>query len=76
MGILYDDLNQGRLSTYHRLDLGMKKKFTFNLHTRLEINAGVTNVYDRANIFYVDRITGEKINQLPIMPSMGFIFFF
>ncbi len=76
MGILYDDINGGRLSTYHRLDVGMKKKFTFNRYTRLEINAGVTNVYDRENIFYVDRITGEKINQLPIMPSMGFIFFF
>ncbi len=76
LGIIYDDINSGRLSTYHRLDAGIKKKFTFNRYTRLEINAGVTNVYDRENIFYVDRISGEKINQLPIMPSMGFIFFF
>ena len=76
LGIIYDDINQGRLSTYHRLDLGMKKKFVFNRYTRLEINAGVTNVYNRANIFYVDRITNEKINQLPIMPSMGLVFFF
>jgi hypothetical protein len=76
IGVLYDELNQGRLSTYHRLDFGMKKKFVFNRFTRLEINAGVTNVYNRENIFYIDRISAEKINQLPIMPSMGFVFFF
>ncbi|NOX47955.1 MAG: TonB-dependent receptor, partial [Chlorobi bacterium] len=42
LGVLYDEINRGRLSSYHRLDFGMKKKFVFNRYTRLEINAGVT----------------------------------
>ena len=36
----------------------------------------VTNVYNRANIFYVDRLTGERANQLPILPSLGLRFDF
>jgi hypothetical protein len=37
----------------------------------LEFNLSVTNIYDRDNIFYVNRITGDKVYQLPIMPSFG-----
>jgi len=76
MGIIYADLNTGRLSTYHRLDVGLKKTFTFNRYTKLEANISVTNLYDRKNIFYVDRITGERVYQLPVMPSAGLMFYF
>jgi len=76
LGILYADLNTGRLPTYHRLDVGLKKIFTLGRYTKLEANLSVTNVYDRANIFYVDRVTGEKVYQLPIMPSIGVMFYF
>jgi len=76
LGIIYAGLNEGRLPTYHRLDFGMKKIFVFNKNTRLEANAGVTNVYNRKNVFYKDRITGEIIYQLPIMPSLGATMFF
>ncbi len=76
LGILYADLNQGRLPTYHRLDFGIKKIFAFNRNTRLEVNGGVTNVYNRKNVFYKDRVTGEIIYQLPIMPSIGATLFF
>jgi len=76
LGILYGDINGGRLSTYHRLDLGMKKTFTFNKYTKLEANISVTNVYDRENIFYTDRISGDRIYQLPILPSAGLMFSF
>ena len=37
-----------------------------------EVIAGVTNAYSRENIFYVNRVTQEKVNQLPIMPSLAF----
>jgi hypothetical protein len=76
LGILYDDLNTGRLSPYHRLDVGVKKTFYMGRYTKLETNLSVTNLYDRENIFYTDRISGEKIYQLPIMPSFGLMFFF
>jgi hypothetical protein len=71
LGILYADLNAGRLPTYHRLDLDLKKRFHFSEHTVLEVNASVVNLYNRKNIFYIDRITNEKVYQLPIMPSLG-----
>jgi hypothetical protein len=76
LGILYADLNTGRLSTYHRLDFGLKKTFTLTRHSRIEANFSVTNIYDRENIFYTDRITGEKIYQLPILPSFGLMYSF
>ncbi len=71
MGILFADLNQGRLPTYHRFDLDAKRKFYFSERTTLEVDLSVTNVYNRANVFYVDIITHDIVNQLPILPSLG-----
>ncbi|MBO7082733.1 MAG: TonB-dependent receptor [Bacteroidales bacterium] len=71
LGLIFADLNQGRLPTYHRLDLDAKRKFFFSEHTTLEVDLSVTNVYNRANVFYVDLITSEVVNQLPILPSLG-----
>ena len=74
LGIIYsDDRNSGRLPYYHRLDVSLKKKIVFNRHTSLDIVASVTNVYDRKNIFYFDRIRYERVDQLPILPSLGLI---
>ena len=69
--LIYGDLNQGRLSSYHRLDLAIKRHLKINKKSTLDITASVTNVYSRKNIFYVDRITNEKVYQLPILPSLG-----
>lgn len=71
MGVIFADLNQGRLPTYHRFDIDVKRKFFFNEHTTLEVALGVTNVYNRANVFYVDLITYETVHQLPVLPSLG-----
>jgi hypothetical protein len=76
LGILYGELNGGRLSYYHRLDCSVKKTFVFSKNSKLEADLSVTNVYDRKNIFYINRITAEKINQLPFMPSFGLNFTF
>jgi hypothetical protein len=76
MGILYADLNTGRLPTYHRLDVGLKKNFVLGKYSKLEANLSITNLYNRENIFYVDRVTGEKVYQLPFMPSVGLMFSF
>lgn len=73
---LLSDLNKGRLPTYHRLDIGVKKTFEFSRSMRLVIDFSVTNVYDRANVFYVDRFTAEVVNQLPILPALGMNFYF
>jgi hypothetical protein len=71
LGIIYSDLNGGRLPYYHRLDFTIKKHFELGEYTNLDAIFSVTNVYDRKNIFYQDRITQERVNQLPIMPSLG-----
>jgi hypothetical protein len=71
MGTIYGDLNGGQLPTYHRLDFDVKRKFFFSENTLLEVNVGVTNVYNRENVFYVDQITNETVRQLPLMPSVG-----
>lgn len=71
---LYDDGNNGRLPTYHRLDMNIKKTISSQKYKNLkfELIGGVTNIYSRKNIFYVNRITNEKVYQLPIMPSLAF----
>jgi uncharacterized protein YjbK len=69
--VIYDELNTGKLPYYHRLDLTLNKVFTFSKYTKLEINLSVTNIYDRSNIFYFERITYNRVDQLPIMPSLG-----
>ena len=71
IGLIFADLNQGRLPTYHRFDLDAKRKFYFNEHTTLEVDLGITNVYNRANVFYVDIITNDIVRQLPVLPSLG-----
>lgn len=72
LGILFsDERNGGRLPYYHRLDFSVNKKFKFTKHTGLEVNASVTNVYDRPNIFYFDRVRYSRVNQLPILPSVS-----
>ena len=71
----YAELNGGRLPTYHRLDINIKKKWKLK-NSQLEANIGATNIYARENIFYFDRIRGERVNQLPILPSAGINFSF
>ena len=71
LGIIYDDLNTGRLPYYHRLDFSITRRFLLNEHTTLECNLSITNVYNRENIFYVNRFTFQRINQLPILPNLN-----
>lgn len=71
LGILYGGLNKGRLPWYHRFDVSLKRTIVISEHSVLEVTGSVTNVYDRENIFYVNRVTNERVNQLPILPSIG-----
>ncbi len=71
LGIRYADLNGGRLPSYHRFDISLKRQFVLGKNSILDATASVTNVYDRENIFYVNRVTFNRVNQLPILPSVG-----
>lgn len=72
LGILYGTLNSHRLPSYHRLDLTIKWKKEIRENVTVEIAGGATNIYNRANIFYFDRILYQRVNQLPILPTISF----
>lgn len=72
LGLIYaDQINGGRLSWYHRLDFSVRKKFTLSKKSSLDATFAITNVYDRQNVFYVNRITNVIVYQLPIFPSIN-----
>jgi hypothetical protein len=76
LGISYADLNTGRLPYYHRLDASLKRTFKIqsektSIKRKVEIIASCTNIYNRDNIFYFDRVSYKRVNQLPILPSLA-----
>ena len=75
-GVIYGDLYAGRLPSYHRFDLSGKRKFSIGKRSILEVNLSVTNLYNRNNIFYFDRLTFQRVDQLPILWSAGLNFKF
>ncbi len=77
LGVEYDVIrNAGRLPYYHRLDISVKRTIKFSRNSKLEINASATNIYNRPNIFYFDRIRYDRVNQLPLLPSLSMTFEF
>lgn len=76
LGIIYGNLNSHRLPYYHRLDMSLSRKFIFSQRASLEAVVSCTNVYNRENIFYFDRVNYKRINQLPILPTLGLNFSF
>jgi hypothetical protein len=71
LGLLYGPLNDSRLPTYHRFDVAIKRKFPLGENGLIEVNAGATNVYNRQNIFFINRVTNQTLFQLPFLPSVG-----
>ena len=72
LGILYGDYNKGRLPTYHRLDASVKYNLKTIKNFKSWIVFSVTNIYDRKNIFYFDRVNYKRVNQLPILPALSY----
>lgn len=69
--VLLGELNGSRFPVYHRLDIDLKKKFNLHKNCYLEANISVSNVYNRKNLFYINRMTETKVYQLPVLPSIG-----
>lgn len=59
-----------RLPVYHRLDVSLTKKFHLKV-ADITVGASIINVYDRKNIYYFDKDTGEKVYMLPFLPSVS-----
>jgi hypothetical protein len=71
-GVIYaDQINGGRLSWFHRFDVSARKRFALNTRMNLDVTAAITNVLNRQNIFYIDRLTNETVYQLPFFPSLN-----
>lgn len=71
LGIIYSEKrNSGHLPDYNRLDISLKKTIEFNKNLKVEILGSLTNAYNRDNIFYFDRVTYTRVDQLPILPSL------
>jgi hypothetical protein len=60
--------NAARLPAYHRLDASASYRFSLD-PVRVTAGVYVINVYDNANLLYVDRKTGEVQNMIPFYPS-------
>jgi hypothetical protein len=74
LGIYYgteSDFNKGRQPYYHRLDASISRIWKFEGGSKLEGVFSIVNAYDRKNVFYFDRITYKRLNQLPILPAVG-----
>lgn len=65
---LLGEKNAARLPTYHRLDVSVTYRFTLG-PVKGSVGFSVINVYDRRNIFYFDRKTGQRVDMLPFFPS-------
>jgi len=76
LGTILGELNGGRLPTYHRLDIGFSRTWRFSERSKLEVNLSASNAYDRDNIFFFDRTTGSRVDQLPLLPAVGMKFSF
>jgi hypothetical protein len=57
----------GRLPPTHRLDISAERSLNIRSH-RLELHAGVINLYDQNNMFYYDIFSDRRIDQLPFAP--------
>ncbi len=69
--VLYTLPYQARLPDYHRLDFSADRTFEVGERFKMTVQGSVTNSYDRKNLFYIDLFTLKRINQLPLIPSMG-----
>lgn len=65
---LLEGRNVSRLPFYHRLDIGLSKKFDIS-RFKIYLDLSLINLYDRKNIFYFDRENGKRINMLPFLPT-------
>lgn len=70
--LLYEEQYNARLPSYHRLDVSIERAFDLSPNLDLEVEGGAINAYDRRNLFYLDLLTRERVDQLPIIPYVGF----
>jgi hypothetical protein len=74
---IYGERNSSRLPYYHKMDISLSKFFVFehflffNQPLKMNIIFDCINIYDHKNIFYFNKLTGEKIYMLPFLPALS-----
>ena len=68
--VIYERPYNAVLPTYHRLDLSVDRTFDLGA-AALTVQASAINTYDRRNLFYLDVFTLRRVDQLPLVPSLG-----
>jgi hypothetical protein len=68
--ILYGPPNSARQPMYARFDIWVERRVDRG-RTVATLRAGAMNLLNRANLFYYDLYTFQRVNQLPIVPSVG-----
>ncbi|MEM0962335.1 MAG: carboxypeptidase regulatory-like domain-containing protein [Bacteroidota bacterium] len=69
--VIYERPFNGRLPTFHRLDLSADRTFALSNGLDLTVQGSLINAYDRRNLFYYDTFTLQRVDQLPLIPSFG-----
>ena len=68
--VIYDRPYGGLLPTYHRLDVALGRTFKVR-RAEVTLQGSLINAYDRRNLFYLDTFTLRRVDQLPLVPSLG-----
>lgn len=68
--VLLDKPYNSRLPDFHRLDVSLEQAFDIS-NTRVRIQVGAINLYDRNNLFYYDVFNRNTIYQLPVLPYVS-----
>jgi len=69
--IVYAEPFGGRQPTYSRVDVWLERKVERGRYIGT-LRAGVLNLINRNNLFYYDLFTFSRVDQLPLIPSVGF----
>lgn len=67
----FEEAYGARLPSYHRLDFSLKRSFDVSPSVGLSAEAGAINAYNRANVFYIDIFTLDRVDQLPLIPYLS-----
>ena len=68
--ILYSSPFEGRQPTYARMDVWLEKRIEHGRNVTT-LRAGVVNLLNRDNLFYYDLFEFRRVDQLPLIPSIG-----
>lgn len=82
---IYNNRNNGRMPSFHRLDIGAVRSLTTARNRKAELSIGLYNAYNRNNPLYLDlkiqrsnsdfkptEIGIKQVSFLPVLPYIGY----